>query len=88
MPQFGLLVIIVIIPLQLLSRGFTACESMPQAVQDIMLGAPTTHFVMLAQADLVSRRRFRSRVAAVHCDLAHYHYSVRSCVIPLPQVNR
>jgi ABC-2 type transport system permease protein len=36
MPQIGLLVIIVIIPLQLLSGGFTPRESMPQAVQDIM----------------------------------------------------
>jgi ABC-2 type transport system permease protein len=52
MPQFGLLVIIVIMPLQLLSGGFTARESMPQAVQNIMLGAPTTHFVKLAQAIL------------------------------------
>ena len=52
MPQFGLLVIIVIMPLQLLSGGFTPRESMPQAVQDIMLAAPTTHFVMLAQAIL------------------------------------
>jgi ABC-2 type transport system permease protein len=52
MPQIGLLVIIVIIPLQLLSGGFTPRESTPQAVQDIMLAAPTTHFVMLAQAIL------------------------------------
>jgi ABC-2 type transport system permease protein len=40
------------IPLQLLSGGFTARESMPQIVQNIMLRAPTTHFVMLAQAIL------------------------------------
>jgi ABC-2 type transport system permease protein len=52
MPQFGLLVILVIMPLQLLSGGFTPRESMPQAVQDMMLAAPTTHFVMLAQAIL------------------------------------
>jgi ABC-2 type transport system permease protein len=38
--------------LQLLSGGFTARESMPQIVQNIMLRAPTTHFVMLAQAIL------------------------------------
>jgi ABC-2 type transport system permease protein len=61
MPQIGLLVIIVIIPLQLLSGGFTPRESMPQAVQDIMLAAPTTHFVI--PADFVSRRRIRYRMA-------------------------
>lgn len=50
MPQFGLLLILTIIPLQLLSGGITPRESMPQLVQDIMLAAPTTHFVSLAQA--------------------------------------
>jgi ABC-2 type transport system permease protein len=52
MPQFGLLLILVLLPLQLLSGGTTPRESMPEAVQDIMLVAPTTHFVMLAQAIL------------------------------------
>lgn len=52
MPQLGLLMILVILPLQLLSGGITPRESMPQAVQDIMLLAPTTHFVSLAQAIL------------------------------------
>jgi ABC-2 type transport system permease protein len=52
MPQFGLLLILVLLPLQLLSGGSTPRESMPEAVQDIMLVAPTTHFVMLAQAIL------------------------------------
>lgn len=52
MPQFGLLVILVIVPLQMLSGGFTPRESMPEAVQTIMLAAPTTHFVTLAQAIL------------------------------------
>jgi hypothetical protein len=28
----------------------TPCESMPEFVQDVMLAAPTTYFVMLAQA--------------------------------------
>lgn len=52
MPQFGLLLILIILPLQLLSGGITPRESMPQLVQDIMLAAPTTHFVNLAQAIL------------------------------------
>lgn len=52
MPQFALLTILVIMPLEILSGGTTPRESMPQIVQDIMLVAPTTHFVMLAQAIL------------------------------------
>ncbi len=52
MPQFSLLTILVIIPLQMLSGGLTPRESMPQVVQDIMLAAPTTHFVSMAQAVL------------------------------------
>lgn len=52
MPQLGLLVILIILPLQMLSGGTTPRESMPLAVQDIMLAAPTTHFVSLAQAIL------------------------------------
>ncbi len=52
MPQFGLLVMLVLLPLQLLSGSTTPRESMPEAVQNIMLTAPTTHFVQLAQAIL------------------------------------
>jgi ABC-2 type transport system permease protein len=52
MPQLGLLIILVIIPLLLLSGGVTPRESMPAAVQDLMLLAPTTFFVRLAQAIL------------------------------------
>jgi len=52
MPQFGLLLILVLIPLELLSGGMTPRESMPQLVQDLMLLAPTTHFVELGQAIL------------------------------------
>ena len=52
MPQFGLLIILVIIPLEMLSGGITPRESMPAVIQDIMLAAPTTHFVSLAQAIL------------------------------------
>jgi ABC-2 type transport system permease protein len=52
MPQFGLLMMLVIMPLQILSGSFTPRESMPGFVQDIMLGAPNTHFVMLMQTIL------------------------------------
>ncbi len=52
MPQLGLLMILVILPLQLLSGGVTPRESMPDAVQVLMLAAPTTHYVSLAQAIL------------------------------------
>ncbi len=52
MPQFGMLLILVLLPLEMLSGGTTPRESMPGFVQDIMLVAPTTHFVQLAQAIL------------------------------------
>lgn len=52
MPQFGMLMVLVLVPLQLLSGSMTPRESMPQLVQDIMLAAPTTHFVELGQAIL------------------------------------
>jgi ABC-2 type transport system permease protein len=43
---------LVLLPLQMLSGGMTPRESMPAMVQDVMLAAPTTHFVRLAQAIL------------------------------------
>jgi ABC-2 type transport system permease protein len=52
MPQFALLMIMVLLPLLMLSGGMTPRESMPNWVQQIMMGAPTTHFVMLAQGIL------------------------------------
>ncbi len=52
MPQLGLLIILVLLPLQLLSGGSTPRESMPDVVQMVMLAAPTTHFVSFAQAIL------------------------------------
>jgi ABC-2 type transport system permease protein len=52
MPQMGLLMIIVLLPLQMLSGSTTPRESMPELVQNLMLAAPTTHFVSLAQAIL------------------------------------
>ncbi|MCL2345545.1 MAG: ABC transporter permease [Desulfobulbus sp.] len=52
MPQFGMLFVLVMLPLQMLSGGNTPRESMPDLVQNIMLAAPTTHFVELSQAIL------------------------------------
>ena len=52
MPQFGLLLVLVLLPLQMLSGGATPRESMPEFEQTVMLAAPTTHFVSLSQAIL------------------------------------
>jgi len=52
MPQLGMLMIMVILPLEILSGGVSPRESMPELVQGIMMVAPTTHFVSLAQAIL------------------------------------
>ena len=52
MPQFGLLSILVLLPLQMLSGSVTPRESMPQLVQWIMSFTPTVHFVDASQAVL------------------------------------
>ena len=52
MPQFGLMSILVLLPLQILSGALTPRESMPDAVRFVMSFAPTTHYVGLAQAVL------------------------------------
>lgn len=52
MPQMGLLLIMILLPLEMLSGASTPRESMPAAVRWLMLGAPTTHFVSLSQATL------------------------------------
>lgn len=52
MPQFGMLVVLVLLPLQMLSGGSTPFESMPRPVQWVMQAAPTTHFVDLGGAIL------------------------------------
>ncbi|MEO9340416.1 ABC transporter permease [Mesorhizobium sp. SB112] len=52
MPQFGLLLMLVLVPLQVLSGASTPRESMPEIIQWIMLAAPNTHFVILAQSVL------------------------------------
>ena len=64
MPQFGLLLFMVMLPMQILSGaggiiraqalsgGLTAREGMPDIIELIMQAAPTTHFVPLAQGIL------------------------------------
>lgn len=52
MPQFGMLLVLVLLPLQMLSGGATPRESMPALIQNIMLAAPTTYFVSAGQAIL------------------------------------
>ncbi|MBR1952501.1 MAG: ABC transporter permease [Lentisphaeria bacterium] len=52
MPQLGMLLILVFLPMQMLSGGNTPRESMPVWVQNIMLAAPTTHFVSFSQSIL------------------------------------
>ena len=52
MPQFGMLIVLVLVPLEMLSGGMTPRESMPDFIQIVMSAAPTTHFVALAQAVL------------------------------------
>jgi ABC-2 type transport system permease protein len=52
MPQFALMLILVLLPLEMLSGGLTPRESMPKWVQQVMLAAPTTHLVVLAQGIL------------------------------------
>jgi len=52
MPQFGMLLVLVLLPLQLLSGNASPRESMPKVVQEVMLAAPSTHFVTLGQAIL------------------------------------
>jgi ABC-2 type transport system permease protein len=52
MPQFGLLLMLALLPLQVLSGTLTPRESMPELIRYVMLAAPNTHFVMMAQSIL------------------------------------
>lgn len=52
MPQFSMLLVLVLLPLQMLSGGMTPQESMPDFVRQIMQIAPSTHFVSLSRAIL------------------------------------
>lgn len=52
MPQFGLLFMLVALPMNLLSGGQTPTESQPEWLQAAMRAVPSTHFVEFAQAIL------------------------------------
>lgn len=52
MPQFGLMFILVILPMMLLSGGETPLESQPVVLQNVMRLIPSTQFVSFAQAIL------------------------------------
>jgi len=52
MPQFGLLFILVFLPMQMLSGGNTPLESEPRILQIMMQGVASTHFVSFAEAIL------------------------------------
>ncbi len=52
MPQFGLMSILLLLPLQILSGALTPRESMPELVRWLMSLTPTTHYVSLAQGVL------------------------------------
>jgi ABC-2 type transport system permease protein len=52
MPRFGLTLLMVVLPLQMLSGSITPRESMPSWVQLAMLLAPNTHYVILGQGVL------------------------------------
>ena len=50
MPQLGILLILVLMPMELLSGGTTPLESMPIIIRKIMQISPTTQFVSFCQA--------------------------------------
>ncbi len=52
MPQFGLLMMLVVMPMLMLSGGVTPRESMPALARNFMEIAPSSHFVAAAQAIL------------------------------------
>lgn len=52
MPQFGLLFILTILPMNLLSGGQTPLESQPALLRTLMSGVPSTQYVSMAQAIL------------------------------------
>ncbi|MCG5243914.1 ABC transporter permease [Azospirillum doebereinerae] len=52
MPQLGLLFILIVLPMNMLSGGFTPLESEPDWLQTAMQLSPSTHYVAFAQAIL------------------------------------
>ena len=85
MPQFGLLLMLVLLPLQMLSGGMTPRESMPEIVQNLMLAAPDDALRHAQPGGPLPRRRVRDGVAAVHRPRRHRHSVVRPGARPFPQ---
>jgi len=52
MPQFALLMMLVLLPLEILSGAVTPRESMPQIIQILTLASPNTHFILLSEGIL------------------------------------
>lgn len=52
MPQLGLLMMLVVLPMNMLSGSNTPLESMPVWLSTLMQASPSTHFVSFAQAIL------------------------------------
>lgn len=52
MPQLGMLMILVLLPMEVLSGGTTSQDNMPDVIRWIMQLAPTTHFVEFSKAIL------------------------------------
>ena len=52
MPQLGILMILVLLPMQILSGGTTSQDNMPDVIRWVMQIAPTTHFVNFSKAIL------------------------------------
>lgn len=52
MPQFAMLLMLTLIPLEMLSGGMTPFESMPAPVRWLMSAMPTSHYTEMAQAIL------------------------------------
>ena len=52
MPQLGILLILVLMPMEMLSGGMTPLESMPELLQKIMVISPETQFVSFCQGVL------------------------------------
>ncbi|MGX8832368.1 ABC transporter permease [Brucella abortus] len=80
MPQFGLLLMLILLPLQVLSGATTPRESMPEIIQTIMLAAPNTHFVILAQSILFRGRGLAwSGRSSWRCSSSGLYFSCLPC---------
>ncbi len=67
MPQLGMLLILVLMPMQMLSGGMTPAESMPEGVRICMQIAPTTHFVEFSQLILYRGAGFDAVIRPLVC---------------------